>query len=205
MATVFETLGISEYDLSMARKIIAKFLSSDSSERYQEYVATAGTALLSIYPQAKNFAPAELVDIISITDIISPDSRAIMKRMKEACTGCGWCCSQTRRIVVDEEDTLRISRKLKRKREDIFALDGQDWIIKQSHPCGWWNPKNGRCQIYNERPLTCRVWPLGVNEQGQQTVQAVPQCHYAVMVLAHKVMWLLQGADKAGQSSGSSG
>lgn len=199
MAKVFQALGISDFDLAEARKIIARYLNSDFSEKYQKYVATVGTALLTVYPPAKNFTPSELVDIISITDIIGPESRAIMKRLKEACTGCGWCCSQTRRIVIDESDTERISRKLKRKREEIFALDSKDWVIKQSHPCGWWNPKNGRCQIYNERPVTCRVWPLGINDKGQQTVQAVWQCNYAVMVLANKVIWMLQTADKAGQ------
>jgi uncharacterized protein len=201
MTKVFQALGISEADLNEARKIIAKYLNSDSSERYQRYVATVGTALLNIYPQAKVFSPEELVDIISITDIIGPESRAIMKRMKEACTGCGWCCSQTRRIVIDEADTIRISRKLKSKREEFFALDGKDWVIKQSHPCGWWNPKNGRCRIYNERPVTCRVWPLGINNKGQQTVQAVWQCNYAVMVLANKVIWMLQSAEKAEQAA----
>ncbi|APV44053.1 hypothetical protein Dform_00698 [Dehalogenimonas formicexedens] len=197
MAKVFENLGIADTDLSEARKIVTRHLNSDFGEKYERYIATVGAALLKVYPPARNFSPSELVDIVSITDIIGPESRAIMKRMKEACTGCGWCCSQTRRIVVDEADTIRISRKLKRKREDIFALDGKDWVIKQAHPCGWWNPKNGRCQIYGERPRTCRVWPLGINELNQQTVQAVAQCNYAVMVLANKVIWMLQSAEKA--------
>ena len=199
MAGVFQKLGLSESDLTEARKIVAKFFISDFGERYRQYLSTVGAALLKVFPPAASFTPDELVDIIAITDVIGPDSRAIMKRFKESCTGCGWCCSQTRRIVVEEEDTLRISRKLKIKREDIFSREGNSWIIKKSHPCGWWNPKNGRCQIYNDRPAICRSWPLGLTEAGQPTMQPVPQCNYSVMVSVNKVIWILQSAEKAGQ------
>ena len=199
MVNVFQALGIPDSDLNEARKIVAKYLSSDFAERYRQYVATAGAALLKVYPPAEIFSPEELIDIIAVTDVIGPDSRAIMKRFKEACNGCGWCCSQTRRIVVEEEDTLRISRKLKMKREELFARDGLDWVIKKSKPCGWWNPKNGRCQIYNDRPAICRSWPLGITAEGAPTMHPVPQCNYSVMVTVNKVIWALQSAEQVGQ------
>jgi hypothetical protein len=199
MADVSHKLGITESDLVEARKIIARYLTSDIGERYRQYLATVGVELLKVFPPASAFVPDELIDIIAVTDAIGPDSRAIMKRLKQACTGCGWCCSKTRRIVVEEEDVLRISRKLKTKRDDLFTRDEQLWIIKKSQPCGWWNPKNGRCQIYNERPAICRSWPLGSTESGQPTMHSVPQCNYSVMVTVNKVIRALQSAEKAAQ------
>ncbi len=200
MAGIFQKLGLSEEDLIEARKIVAKYFVSNFGERYRQYLSTVGMALLRVFPPAASLTPDELVDIIAITDVIGPDSHSLMKRLGESCTGCGWCCSQTERIVVEEEDTLRISRKLKIRRDDIFTHEGNSWLIKKSKPCGWWNPKNGRCQIYNDRPAICRLWPLGSTEAGQPTMHPVPQCNYSVMVTVNKVIWLMQAAKKAAQS-----
>ncbi len=202
MTDIFKTLGVSDADLAKARELAAGHFVGSFGEKYKKFVAQVGIALLEIYPPAKELSPLEIIDVISVIDIIGLDSRGIMKRLKEACAGCGWCCSKTKRIVVDEEDTLRISRKLKQKRDDLFTFDGKDWLIKKVYPCGWWNPRNGRCQIYADRPSTCRVWPLGSTEAGHKTIQPFHQCHYAVMVLVNKVIWTLEGAAKVAKPPG---
>jgi hypothetical protein len=194
MTNIFAAIGISDADLVEARLLAAGHFSGDFATRYKKYVTQVGLALLEIYPPVRSFSPDELIDVISVIDVIATDSRAMMKRMKAGCVGCGWCCSQTKRIVVDEEDAVRISRKLGKKRDDLFVQDEDKWLIKDVHPCGWWNKKNGRCQIYNDRPSTCRVWPLGINASGQYTVQPVPQCYFAVNVLVNKVIWTLSAA-----------
>lgn len=198
MPNYFSALGVSDADLAIARGLAAEHFNGQFGEKYKKYVAQVGAALLDIYPPAHQLPPEEIIDLISVIDIIGPDSRGLMKRLRESCTGCGWCCSQTKRIVVDEEDTLRISRKLKQKREDLFTYDGKEWLIKKAHPCGWWNPKNGRCTIYADRPGTCRVWPLGVTEAGHKTIQPMEHCNYAVMVTVNKVIWTLENAAKQG-------
>jgi hypothetical protein len=151
MANPFASIGMSDADLAKARETAAIRLSM-LGVKYEKYIGLAADRLLEIHPAAGSVPQAELIDLIRIADVVAIDSRAMMKRMKSACSGCGWCCSQTRRIVIDEEDANRISRVLKRKRDDIFTFDGKEWLIKQAHPCGWWNPKNGRCLIYNDRP-----------------------------------------------------
>ena len=60
------------------------------------------------------------------------------------------------------------------------------------YPCQWWNTKTGRCQIYNIRPQTCRIWPSVPNENGVRCLQPVAECAYAVKVTAVKVMESLQ-------------
>jgi Fe-S-cluster containining protein len=196
MADVFKAMGISDPDLAEARRLAATHFTGSFGEKYKKYVARVGAALLEIYPPAIDLTPEELIDVIAVIDVIGLDSRGIMKRLKEACTGCGWCCSQTKRIVIDEADVTRISHKLKQKRDELFTFDGKDWTIKKANPCGWWNPKNGRCQIYADRPSTCRVWPLGTTDGGHKTVQPMHHCNYAVMVLVNKVIWTLEGAAK---------
>ncbi|QNT76108.1 YkgJ family cysteine cluster protein [Dehalogenimonas etheniformans] len=197
MTDIFKRIGVSDADLAKARELAAGHFVGSFGEKYKKYVTAVWVALLETYPPAKELSPTELVDIISVIDIIAADSRGIMKRLKEACTCCGWCCSQTKRIEIDEEDAVRISRKLKQRRDDLFAFDGKEWTIKRVNPCGWWNPRNGRCQIYSDRPSTCRVWPLGLTEGEQKKVQPMHQCQYAVMVLVNKVIWTLEGDAKS--------
>ncbi len=196
MANLFKALGMSDADLAKARETASIRLSM-LGVKYEKYIDRAAARLLELYPAAMSVPEAELSDIIRVADVVAIDSRGMMKRMKSACSGCGWCCSQTRRIVVNEEDTVRVSRALKRKRDDIFTLDGKEWLIKQAHPCGWWNPKNGRCLIYNNRPGTCRTWPLGTNQEGNKTIHPVWQCNYAVTALVNKALWALESAAKA--------
>jgi len=194
MTDIWRALGISQADLAEARRLAATHFQGSFGEKYRKFVARVGASLLEVYTPAASLSPEELIDVISVTDIIGADSRGIMKRLKESCTGCGWCCSQTKNIVIDEEDAIRISRKLKQKKEDLFIFDGKDWKIKKVNPCLWWNPKNGRCLIYADRPSTCRVWPLGTTDGGQKTIQPMQHCNYAVMVTVNKVIWTLQSA-----------
>jgi uncharacterized protein len=160
--------------------------------KYDRYVAQVVGVLRANNTAFETMSDDQMTELVMLVDVIGEESRGVMKQLGQYCTGCGWCCSKTSKIVVTKEDTERISRALKQKIEDLFQFDGKEWAIKKSHPCGWWNPKNGRCTIYNIRPLVCRVWPMAVNEIGQKMVHSVAECSYAVMVLASKVIRYLQ-------------
>jgi len=136
----------------------------------------------------------ELNRIIAVVDIIGIESHGLMKRLAAACPGCGWCCSQTVAIHVVAADVERLSRQLKKKKEDLFSYDGREWFIKKAQPCQWWNPRNGRCTIYNIRPRTCRDWPLAENREHVHTLVAAADCHYSVSVLVYKVLGALSVA-----------
>ena len=162
-------------------------------EKYDRFLWIVAQCLRAEFPQNFDGMPEnQLLNLIAFVDVIGEDSQAMMKRLKEACAGCGWCCSQTIGIIVSAEDAGRISRQLKRKKEELFVIRDGNWTIKDAHPCQWWNTKTGRCQIYNIRPQTCRIWPSVPNENGVRCLQPVAECAYAVRVTAVKVMESLQ-------------
>ena len=168
-------------------------------EKYDRFVAGVAGVLRAEFPDAfGSMADNKLAELISFVDVVGEDSQGMMKRLKEACAGCGWCCSQTAGIIVSAEDAERISRQLKRKKEELFAFRDSVWTIKNAHPCQWWNALNGRCQIYNIRPQTCRTWPSLPNEKGQRCLQPVAECAYAVRVTAIKVIESLKASQQAG-------
>ncbi|APV44812.1 hypothetical protein Dform_01490 [Dehalogenimonas formicexedens] len=160
--------------------------------KYDRYISRVVAVLRANNAAFETMTDEEIVELVRLVDVIGEESRGIMKKLGEYCMHCGWCCSQTNKIVVTKEDTERISRALKQKTEDLFIFDGQEWSMKKMRPCLWWNPKNGHCTIYNIRPQVCRLWPIAVNEIGQKMVHSVSQCSYAVMVLASKVIRYLQ-------------
>ncbi len=160
--------------------------------RYDMYLARVVEVLMSKHPpHVEGIAPLELKRIVAVVDLIGVESHGLMKRLASACTACGWCCSQTLKIHVPAAEVERLSRELKKKKDDIFTFDGHEWWIKQAQPCQWWNSRNGRCTIYNIRPRTCRAWPLAENQDGVHTLVAAPDCHYSVGVLVFKVLGAL--------------
>jgi Fe-S-cluster containining protein len=167
-------------------------------QKYDCFVGAVAEVLRAEFPEVFGKMPEErLAELIAFVDVVGEDSQGMMKRLKEACAGCGWCCSQTVGVIVPAEDAERISRQLKRKKEDLFTVKGGVWMIKNAHPCQWWNKANGRCQIYNIRPQTCRTWPTLPNEKGQSCLQPVAECAYAVRVTAVKVLEALKAQQKA--------
>ncbi|PPD57345.1 YkgJ family cysteine cluster protein [Dehalogenimonas etheniformans] len=171
-------------------------------ERYERFLWTVAQLLRVEFPGTfAGMSEAQLRQLIAFVDTVGEDTQAMMKRLKDACAGCGWCCSQTGNIVVSAEDAERISRQLKQKRDDLFVMRNNEWTIKNAHPCQWWNQKTGRCQIYSIRPVTCRIWPSSLpNEQGIRCLQPVAECAYAVRVTAVKVMESLEAQKKAAGS-----
>ena len=159
---------------------------------YDKYIKRVAETLKDIYPRVGKLSESELEDVVAIVDVWGVESHSMMKQLKGTCTRCGWCCSQTSAIIVSFEDVERISRRLRQKRDELFVLDGEKWRIKRCHPCQWWNPRTGRCLIYNIRPYTCRIWPLAINEYGQNTLHTESECTYAVNVLAYKVIGALE-------------
>ncbi|XUX00743.1 MAG: YkgJ family cysteine cluster protein [Dehalogenimonas sp.] len=162
--------------------------------RYDTYVDRVIEVLKVRYPELNKLLSAELRDVATMVDVWGIESRSMMKMLKDACIGCGWCCSQTSTVIVDREDTERISKQLHQKREKLFVSDGKYWYIKRCCPCQWWNSRNGHCLIYSIRPSTCRWWPLQVNEYGQDTLHNASECNYSVMVLVYKVIGALRAA-----------
>jgi hypothetical protein len=162
--------------------------------KYDRFIKRVVEVLRANYPEFAQLSDEQLRELVSTIDVVGEESRGLMKKLGDYCAGCGWCCSQSSRIVVTKQDAERISRALRQKTEDLFNHDGKEWTIKQGHPCQWWNPRNGRCTIYTIRPQVCRLWPLAINEHGQKMLHTVSECAFAVLVLANKVMKSIQRA-----------
>lgn len=181
-----------EQDLAAVKAMVAD-KRQKVGVKYERFITRAVEVLRTNYPSAFPMPDDQLKELVAAVDVIGEESRGLMKKLGDYCTGCGWCCSMTGKIVVNQKDAERISRALGRRTEELFSHEGNEWTIKHARPCQWWNPKNGRCTIYNIRPDTCRIWPLAINERGQKMLHPMSECAFAVLVLADKVVRQLRG------------
>jgi len=185
--------GKAEQDFASVKAMVA-VKREKLGVRYDRFISKVAEVLRANSGGKLAMPDDQLKELVATIDVIGEESRGLMKKLGDYCTGCGWCCSKTSKIVVSKEDAVRISRSLRQKTDDLFSFDGKIWTIKHGHPCQWWNPKNGRCTIYNIRPGTCRTWPLATNEYGQKTLHSMAECTFAVMVLANKVIRMMHQA-----------
>ena len=90
-------------------------------------------------------------------------------RFSYACAGCGNCCRGTR-IQLNPYETARLARRL-RVTIDFFREawtdDGVALKHKADSSCVFLGDKG--CGVYADRPLVCRLYPLGrhINESGE--------------------------------------
>jgi len=96
--------------------------------------------------------------------------------LKFKCTGCGKCCSGPSGAVwVDDEDILRLARKLNLAPEDFVRRHvrriGERLALKEvqrgkNFDCVFLEGK--LCGVYEARPVQCRVfpwWPQNLESQ----------------------------------------
>lgn len=81
-----------------------------------------------------------------------PDPQFAPVRLTESfrfdCKGVGECCWHW----------------AKRTCQHVHRVGQIDWRLREGRwQCPFWNEGNRQCNIYEERPLVCRLYPLGVS------------------------------------------
>ncbi len=72
------------------------------------------------------------------------------------CKRCGACCKVFEGVKITEEEMKRLPVPDNERQDAFERLDGAYYM---KEPCRFHNASTG-CSIYNERPQTCRSFPL---------------------------------------------
>jgi len=76
------------------------------------------------------------------------------------CSNCGKCCERTE-MLLSKEDIERLER-VGFSRED-FTVTCEDGFMRLRNVgewCYFYNPAEKKCQVYEDRPLGCLVYPV---------------------------------------------
>jgi len=81
------------------------------------------------------------------------------------CSNCGICCTETEMLLA-----VKDIRRLEKKgfASNYFAkLDKQGYAVlkNQEGYCVFYDLKNRKCRVYDDRPSGCRVYPVIMDEE----------------------------------------
>ena len=94
------------------------------------------------------------------------------------CSNCGMCCEGTE-MLLSKEDIERLER-VGFSRED-FTVIGEDGLTRLRNArewCYFYNPTEKKCQVYEDRPLGCLLYPVVYSiDEGVITDELCPMRH----------------------------
>ncbi len=75
------------------------------------------------------------------------------------CSNCGIYCEETM-MEVSSEDIKRLEKKGYRLEEFTFIDKGAAWLRNVNGYCYFYSRTDKKCQIYEDRPLGCYIYPV---------------------------------------------
>ena len=88
------------------------------------------------------------------------------------CTDCNKCCKEpfgSPFILEEEYESIMNYIKKNNLKNHLIKIDNHYEIPKINGDCAYLC-EGGKCEIYDGRPLDCRVFPIGFNESGIPSV-----------------------------------
>ena len=120
---------------------------------------------------------------VRISEVIATQEVVDRFRQVFTCRRCGACCTVFTgvKIAKDEIERLPVPQN---ERLDVFELQDGTYYMKE--PCRFYDASAKGCSIYNERPLTCRNFPMnnGNCEDGHVHLAVDQTCPAALEALA---------------------
>ena len=125
-----------------------------------------------------------------ISDLIATQEVVESFRRRFSCQRCGDCCTLFDGVKVTKAEMKRLDIP-KDEWGDKFLVMGDTYYMKE--PCPFYSADKSGCTIYNERPETCRHFPMHTIKCDDGMIHlAVSQiCPAAIEALAEvEVEWL---------------
>lgn len=92
------------------------------------------------------------------------------------CSNCGVCCTETEMLLC-QKDIKRLE-KIGFSQNSFVSYDrrGYAQLKNRDGYCVFYDLKNRRCSVYENRPSGCRVYPVILDEEQGIVVDGICQC-----------------------------
>jgi Fe-S-cluster containining protein len=88
----------------------------------------------------------------------------VKKIMFMRCVRCGVCCTETE-MLLSKKDIARLKKKGYPVDSFMrFDKDGYAILRNRNGYCVFYNVKQRQCDVYADRPLGCRIYPVILDE-----------------------------------------
>jgi len=96
------------------------------------------------------------------------------------CTRCGICCQETE-MLLSKRDIASIEKKGYTQSFFVdLAKDGYITLKNNQGHCVFYNLEKQQCNIYDERPIGCRVYPVIFDEEKGIVADTICSAHKTV-------------------------
>ena len=92
-----------------------------------------------------------------ISELIATQEAVDAFQRSFVCQRCGACCTQFDGVKVTKAEMKRLNIP-KSEWDEKFTVMGGTYYMKE--PCPFYSAQKNGCTIYNERPETCRHFPM---------------------------------------------
>jgi Fe-S-cluster containining protein len=94
---------------------------------------------------------------VRISGIIATQEAVDAFRAVFACRRCGTCCTGFKGVKLNEDEVKRLDVPEAERDATFMFIDGAYYM---KEPCRFYDAGKSECNIYNDRPETCRNFPL---------------------------------------------
>jgi uncharacterized protein len=81
------------------------------------------------------------------------------------CSNCGICCTETEMLLCKKDIKRLEKRGFCQKQFVNFDKNGYALLKNRGGYCIFYDLKNRKCSVYEDRPSGCRVYPVILDEE----------------------------------------
>ncbi len=81
------------------------------------------------------------------------------------CSNCGVCCTETEMLLSKKDIKCLEKRGFSQNQFANFDENGYAVLKNQDGYCVFYDLKNRKCSVYEDRPAGCRVYPVIFDEE----------------------------------------
>ncbi len=81
------------------------------------------------------------------------------------CSNCGVCCTETEMLLCKKDIKSLEKRGLNQRQFINFDKNGYAMLKNRDGYCVFYDLKNRKCSVYEDRPKGCRVYPVILEEE----------------------------------------
>jgi hypothetical protein len=81
------------------------------------------------------------------------------------CSNCGVCCTETEMLLCKKDIKCLEKRGFGQRQFVNFDKNGYAVLKNRNGYCVFYDLKNRKCSVYEDRPAGCRVYPVILDEE----------------------------------------
>lgn len=129
----------------------------------------------------------DMKEVIHFSSIAFTEGSLVAALRLDYCNRCGWCCENCSPIYITKKEYEEYENSDKVMIAEIKQFE-DGYKFAEDRPCEHFIRKTKKCDIYNERPGVCKVFPILIKNESEYLFRPNQYCKYAVEFVVQKAI-----------------